>query len=127
MRWSYVALDDLVRYLVAALDEPGAVGRACSVEAPTYRELLRRTAELLGYAEPRVAVTPLWLLRAAAPLVERRQRLPRGGLRTAAAHLGDGLVGDPLPVRGVLPFDLMPWDDAVRAAVAVAPTSAPRR
>ncbi len=123
-RWSFVALDDLVRYLVAALDEPRTVGHAFdvgSVEAPTYRELLRRTAELLGRPEPRVAVTPLWLLRAAAPLVERRQRLPRGGLRAAAAHLGDDLVGDPVPIRAVLPLGLTSWDDAVRAAVPAGP------
>ncbi len=65
-----MALDDLVRHLVAALDEPRTVGRAFdvgSVEAPTDGAPLGRTAELLGHPEPRVAVTPLWLLRAGAP------------------------------------------------------------
>lgn len=118
--WSSIALDDLVRYLVDALDEPGTHGQVLDVGSsrpPTYRELLRRTTALLGLPASRSRTTPLWVLRALAPVVAWRQGLPRGGVRAAAAHLGDDLVGDVWPVRAILPFPLMTWDEAVEAAL----------
>lgn len=126
-RWSSIALDDLVRYLVGALDEPQTFGQVLDVgssRAPTYRELLRRTAEHLGRPEPHPRTTPLWLLRALAPVAARRQGLPRGGLRAAAAHLGDDLVGDPWPIRAMVPFPLATWEESVEAALRTQPATA---
>jgi uncharacterized protein YbjT (DUF2867 family) len=118
-RWSYIAVDDLVRYLVAALDLPTTYDRAFDVgstEAPTYRELLSRTAALLDRPAPRVIPIPLALLSVFAPLVARRQHLPPGGLKAAIGHLGDDLTGDPMTIRAALPGPLLDWDAAVRRA-----------
>lgn len=118
-RWSYIAVDDLVHYLVTALDELTTYDRAFDVgstAAPTYRELLARTAALLGRPEPRVVPIPLALLRTLAPLVERLKHLPPGGITAALGHLADDLVGDPTAIRTVLPGPLLDWDAAVRRA-----------
>ncbi len=118
-RWSYIAVDDLVGYLVDALDEVATYRRAFDVgsaEAPTYRELLSRTAAVLGRPTPLVIPVPLPLLRTLAPLVERRRRLPRGGIRSALDHLADDLTGDPTAIRTVLPRPLLTWEAAVRRA-----------
>jgi len=128
-RWSYIALPDLVGYLVDALDEPGAFGRVLDVgstEAPAYRELLVRTALLLRRRTPVVHGIPLSLLRILAPLLERRGGMARGGLRAAIDHLGDDLVGDPSLVAALLPRELLGWDDAVRAALPSDATGLPR-
>lgn len=120
-RWSFIALHDLVRYLVEALESPATYGQVLDVgssQAPTYRELLRRTASVIGEPERRIRVTPLWALRALAPIVSLQQGLPRGGLRAAAEHLGDDLVGDPRPIRAMLPFTLATWEESVVTALA---------
>jgi len=120
-RWSYIALSDVVGYLVDAIDEPSTFGKAMdvgSLETPTYSELLSRTAAVIGRRPPRPLWLPLRLVVALAPLIERLGRLPKGGLRTAILHLGDDLVGDPLPVRALLARDLLDWEQAVAAAAA---------
>ncbi|HUX72090.1 MAG TPA: hypothetical protein VMV41_16345, partial [Cellulomonadaceae bacterium] len=116
-RWSYIAVDDLVGYLVDALDEIATYRRAFDVgstEAPTYRELLSRTAAVLGRPGPRIVPIPLPLLRTLAPLVEHRHHLPRGGIRAALDHLADDLTGDPTTIRTTLPRTLLTWETAVR-------------
>lgn len=121
-RWSYIALNDLLAYLVAVRREPETARHIFdvgSVETPSYRELIARTASLHGAAMPRLRTTPLWALRAAAPLIEHSQGLAPGGLRAAIAHLGDDLIGDPLPIRAIIPRPLLTWDEAVATAVTV--------
>lgn len=118
-RWSFIAEDDLVRYLVTALDQPATYDRAFDVgstRAPTYRELLSRTAFLLGRPAPRVIPIPLALLKALAPLIERRKHLSPGGLGAALGHLADDLIGDPTAIRAALPGPLLGWDATVRRA-----------
>jgi uncharacterized protein YbjT (DUF2867 family) len=125
-RWSYLAVDDLVGYLVDALDEVTTYDRAFDVgstEAPTYRELLSRTAAVLGRPGPRIVPIPLTLLSALAPLIERGRHLPRGGIRAALGHLADDLTGDPTAIRAALPRPLLTWDAAVRRATG--PSSVP--
>ncbi len=125
--WSWIALDDLVGYLVEALDEPGTYGRVLdvgTVDAPTYRELIAVTAAAIGLPAPRVIGLPLGVLHLVAPLLERVGDHPRGGLRAAVDHLADDLTGDPVPIRELLPRDLLDWDTCVRAAVE-RPVSAP--
>ena len=118
-RWSYIAVDDLVRYLVTALDQPTTYDQAFDVgstQTPTYRELLARTAAVLDCPAPQFIPIPLALLKVVAPLVERRDHLPRGGIRAALGHLADNLTGDPTAIRAALPGPLLDWDDAVRRA-----------
>ncbi|MBN9326545.1 MAG: hypothetical protein BGO38_15990 [Cellulomonas sp. 73-145] len=118
--WSWIALDDLVGYLIDALDEPSTYGRVLDVgtaEAPTYRELVAATAAALGRSTPHVVGLPIGVLQLLAPLLERAGGHPHGGLRAALNHLADDLTGDPMPIRELLPRELLDWDACVRAAV----------
>jgi uncharacterized protein YbjT (DUF2867 family) len=118
-RWSYIALPDLVGYLIDAADEPSTAGRVLDVgstETPTYRELLARTSQVLGTRSPRVLALPLPLVTSIAPALELLGRLPRGGLRNAISHLGDDLVGDTSAARELMPRDLLGWEESVRVA-----------
>lgn len=120
-RWSYVALGDLVEDLVVALDDRRTFGRALDVgsdESPTYRELVARTAAVLGRPAPRVLSIPLWTLRLVAPVLEVGGGLARGGLRAAIEHLGDDLTGHPAPARALFAADPRTWEECVRAAFA---------
>ena len=119
-RWSWIALDDLVGYLVEALDEPSTYGRVLdvgTVDAPTYRELVAATAAALGRPTPHLVALPLGVLHLVAPLLERAGGHPRGGLRAAVDHLAGDLTGAPAPIRELLPRDLLDWGTCVRAAV----------
>lgn len=123
-RWSYIALADLVGYLQDAADSPAVARRVLDVgseEAPPYRELVARTAAVLGRPAPRMLGVPLGAVRAVTPLVERVKGTPAGGLAAAVEHLGDDLVGDPRPARTLLPRQLASWEAAVRAALATGP------
>lgn len=123
-RWSYLALDDLVGYLSEARNNPasyGAVWDVGSREAPTYRELLARTAAVQGIIPPQVVTLPLGLVIAVAPVLEWAGRLPHRGLRNAIDHLGDDLIGDTTAVRRHLPRNLLGWDEAVRSALETVP------
>lgn len=120
-RWSYIALGDLVASLVGALDDRRTFGRALDVgsaESPTYRELVARTAAVLGRPTPRLLPVPLWTLRLVAPVLEVVGGLARGGLRAAVDHLGDDLTGSPAPARALFAADARTWEECVRAALA---------
>lgn len=115
-----VALDDVVRYLVEIAGLEEALGQRLDVGGPevmTYREMMERIAELLG-RRPLIVEVPfltprlssLWLhlvtpvqASVARPLVE--------GLRFPT------VVRDER-IREWLPFELTPFDTAVRAALA---------
>lgn len=116
-RWSYIAIDDLVAYLIRVASVEEALGRSFDVgseEAPSYRELVARLAAERGGRTSLVRIPP-GLVRPIAPIVERRGGLARGGVGAAIDHLGDDLVGNPLPIRELLPLPLMGWEAAVVA------------
>jgi len=121
-KYSYLALDDVVAYLVDALDESGTMGRAFDVgstEAPSYRELVVRTSNLLGRKPSILISIPLPVLRMIAPLLELIQHVPRGGLSAAIEYDFEGnLVGDTEPIRNILPRRLLTWDEAVERAIS---------
>jgi uncharacterized protein YbjT (DUF2867 family) len=114
-----IALDDIVRYLVGVAGRPEALGAGFDVGGPevlTYREMIERIAALRGRRVPILEVPILsprlssyWLhlvtpvqASVARPLVE--------GLRTPTIVRDERL-------RGLLPFPLMRFDDAARAAL----------
>jgi uncharacterized protein YbjT (DUF2867 family) len=116
-----VALDDVVRYLIEIAGLEQAFGQRLDVGGPevmTYRQMMERIAKLLG-RRPLIVEVPLltprlsslWLhlvtpvqAAVARPLVE--------GLRTPT------VVRDER-IRAWLPFELTPFEDAVRAALAL--------
>jgi uncharacterized protein YbjT (DUF2867 family) len=115
-----IALDDVARYLAGVCGNEAAYGEAYDTGGPevmTYREMIERIARLLGRRPVIVEVpvlTPylssLWLnlvtpvnASVARPLVE--------GLRNPT-------IAREERIRELLPFELTPFDDAAREALA---------
>ena len=116
-----IAIDDLVYYLVGVLAEPRAYGQAYDVgndEVLTYNQMIDIGAEVLGRRPPRKLHLPVALLGAAAPLIERVGKLSAGAFSGLLASTKTDAVGDPLPIRAILPRPLLTYRQAVQHAVA---------
>jgi uncharacterized protein YbjT (DUF2867 family) len=116
-----IAVDDLTYYLVEVLDEPRAFGRRFDVgsdDVLTSHEMTDAVADVLGRPHPLKLSIPRSALALAAPLIERIGGLPRGGIRGLLDSLeGDG-VGDPTPIRALLPRNPLSFREAVQRAAA---------
>jgi uncharacterized protein YbjT (DUF2867 family) len=111
---------DLVYYLIGALDEPRTFGQAYDVgndDVPSTDEMIDTVAAVIGKAPPVKIHVPLAVLCALVPLLERVAKTPPGALKDIAASLGHDGIGDPLPIRAVLPRTLLPFRDAVAKAL----------
>ena len=115
-----IALDDIARYLAGVCGNEATISEAFDAggaEVMTYRQMIERVAVLLG-RRPRIVEVPvltpalsaLWLelvtpvnASVARPLVE--------GLRNPTVAREEGL-------RNLLPFELTPFDEAARRALA---------
>ncbi len=116
-----IAVADLTGYLVRALAEPQSYGQAFDVgsdEVLSMDEMIDIAAECLGHKHPRKLHLPHGFLRAAAPLVERLGRLPKGSMSGAVSGMEIELVGDPTEIRRVLPGPLRTYRQAVRDELA---------
>jgi uncharacterized protein YbjT (DUF2867 family) len=115
-----IALDDLVYYLVGVLDEPRAYGQGYDVGSDdilTTDQLIDVAAASLGRPQPRKIHVPRALLGALAPLVERLTRVPRGALSDFLGGAETDLIGDPAPLRTLLPRQPLPYRQAVERAL----------
>ena len=117
-----IALDDLIYYLRGVLDEPRAFGHWYDVgndDVLTPSQLIDITADILGRRPPIKMRMPLGLLGALAPLIERMAKLPRGAIKGFVEAMKIDGIGDPLPIRKILPWPLLPLRDAVKRALAI--------
>ena len=119
-KWRNIALDDLVYYLVGILSDPRTYGQCYDVgcdDILTYNQMIDVAAEVLGRRHPRkIHVSPA-LLRATAPLIERMSKLPTGAIKGIVDSLGADAVGDPTPIRRVLPRPPLPYRQTVEWAL----------
>ncbi len=113
-----IALDDLLRLLIACLEHPAPppTVEAGGPDVLTYADMLRRTGELVGTPRPMFgvpAVTPklstLWV-----SLVTGAPRALVGPLVNSLRH--ETIVHDPGPQNALAPAHLS-FDDAVREAL----------
>jgi uncharacterized protein YbjT (DUF2867 family) len=115
-----IAVDDIVRYLLGVLALPEAAGRVFEAGGPEvlqYLTMLRRVAAIQGRPLPILPVpllTPrlfsLWLT-----LVTDVDTATGRALIDSMTN--EVIVRDP-SIRDLIPFDLMPYDYAVRKALA---------
>lgn len=118
-----IAVDDLIYYLAGVLDDPRTFGQRYEVgsdDVLSMNEMIDAVADLLGKAHPRKVQIPGALLGALAPLVERMGKLPRGALKGLLDSLKVDGIGDPMPIRAVLPRPLLSFRQAAERALAVA-------
>ena len=120
-KWRNIALSDLVYYLVGVLNDSRSYGKAYDVGSDdilTNPQMIDMTAELLGRAHPYKIFLPPLILNRLAPRVERSGKLPPGAMRGLFDSMETDAVGDPLPIRQILPRPPLPYREAVERALA---------
>jgi len=122
-KWRNIALEDLIYYLVGVLNDPRAYGKPYDVgcdDILTTDQMMDVAAEVLGRHPPRKVHIPLTLLGAFAPLIDRMSKLPKGSMKDVFDSLKGDAVGDPMPIRSILPRPPLPYRQAVERALSSA-------
>ncbi len=115
-----IALSDLIYYLVGVLGEPRAAGQGYDVgndDVLSMNQLIDTTADLLDRPHPVKLRIPLGLLGAFAPLLDRMGKLPRGAMKGIVDGVRVDMIGDPQPIRVLLPRPLQSFRQAVQQAL----------
>jgi len=114
-----IAVDDIVRYLLAVLKLPDTAGRVFEAGGPEvlqYATMLRRVAAIEGRPLPILPVPLLtpWLSSLWLALVTD---VDTGTGRALIDSMTNEVVVRDPSLRDLIPFDPMPYDDAVRKAL----------
>jgi uncharacterized protein YbjT (DUF2867 family) len=115
-----IAVDDIVRYLVAVLASPEAAGRVFEAGGPEvlqYVTMLRRVAAIEGRPLPVVPV-PLLSPRLSALWLTLVTDVDTATGRALIDSMTNEVVVRDMALRELVPFDPMPYDEAVRAALS---------
>ena len=115
-----IALDDLVYYLVGVLNDPRAYGQCYDVgcdDILTNDQMMDVAAEVLGRNHPFKIHIPPALLGTLAPLIERVSKFPKGAIKGIVDSFGTDAIGDPTPIRTILPRPPLPYRQAVERAL----------
>jgi uncharacterized protein YbjT (DUF2867 family) len=115
-----IAVDDIVRYLVAVLTSPEAAGRVLEAGGPEvlqYVTMLRRVAAIEGRPLPVVPV-PLLTPRLSALWLTLVTDVDTATSRALIDSMTNEVVVRDPSLRELVPFDPMPYDEAVRAALS---------
>ncbi len=123
-RMRTIAVDDLVGYLVGVLDDPRSFGQCYDVgndDILSMNQSIDVIAGILGKRRPRKVQVPPALLGALAPLLERLAGLPAGAAKGFVDGIKVDCIGDPGPIRALLPRPLLSFREAVERALEVKP------
>jgi uncharacterized protein YbjT (DUF2867 family) len=115
-----IAVDDVVRYLVAVADEPRATGRVFEVGGPdvlTYRQMLAAVARLTGKRLPIVGVPLLTPRLSSAWLALFTDVDLRTARNLVDSMTTDVVVGDS-GIREIVPDEPLDFREAARRALA---------
>jgi uncharacterized protein YbjT (DUF2867 family) len=119
-KWRNIAIDDLVYYLIGVLNEPRTYGHCYDVgcdDIMTNDQMVDIAADVLGRNHPIKIHFPRALLVALAPLVERVSKLPEGSIRGFVDTMQTDAIGDPTPIRAILPRPPLSYRQAVERAL----------
>jgi uncharacterized protein YbjT (DUF2867 family) len=119
-KWRNIAVGDLVYYLVGVLTDPRSYGQRYEVggdDVLTNDQMLDVAADLLGKAPPTKLHLPRRLMGALAPVIERIGRLPRGAFKGLIDGMDGEMIGDPTPIRQLLPRPPLSYRQAVQRAL----------
>ena len=115
-----IAVNDLVYYLIGVLSDSRTYGQAYEVggdDVLTSDQMVDVTAEVLGHHHPVKIHVPRTLLGVFAPVIERVSKLPKGAIKGLVDGMADDLVGDPTPIRKLLPRPPLSYRQAVEQAL----------
>lgn len=115
-----IAVADLVYYLVGVLNDELSFGQRYEVggdDVLTNDQMVNVAAEVLGRHHPIKIHLPRTLVGALAPVIERVGKLPKGSFRGLIDGLEEDMIGDPAPIRQLLPRPPMSYRQAVERAL----------
>jgi uncharacterized protein YbjT (DUF2867 family)/membrane protease YdiL (CAAX protease family) len=114
-----IAVDDVIRYLTAVLSRPETAGRIFEVGGPEvmrYAEMLQRVAAMKRRPLPILPV-PLLSPRLSSLWLRLVTDVdPATGRSLIDSMINEVVVRDPA-IRQLIPFDLIPYDEAIRIAM----------
>jgi len=116
----HIAIGDLTYYLTGVLNDPRATGQCYEVggdELYDHNAMIGLVAEVVGRKPPPKLHIPVALVAALAPLIGRAVKSPRGALKGILDGMKEDGIGDPLPIRAILPRPPLNFREAVRAAL----------
>ncbi len=119
-KWRNIAVDDLVYYLVGVLNDSRSFGQCFEVgcdDILSNDQMVDVAAEVLGRPHPRKVHVPRRLLRSLVPLIERAGKLPKGAIKGLLDGMTNDMIGDPAPIRAILPRPRLPYRQAVERAI----------
>ncbi len=114
-----IALDDLLAYLIGALDVPATTGRTFDVGGPetlTYEEMIRQFAEVMG---ARVTILPVPVLtpRLSSYWLDLVTAVPANIARPLIDGLRHDLLAEDNDIRNLIPLSLQDYRGAVARAL----------
>jgi uncharacterized protein YbjT (DUF2867 family) len=115
-----IAVDDIVRYLLGVLTLPEAEGRVFEAGGPEvlqYVTMLRRVAALQGRPLP-VLPVPLLTPGLSSLWLTLVTDVDTATGRALIDSMTNEVIVRDASIRDLIPFDPMPYDDAVRTALA---------
>lgn len=116
-----IALDDLLQYLVRALEAPETAGRTFDVggpEALSYRQMMRQFAEIAGR---RILIIPVPVLtpRLSSYWLDLVTAVPANVARPLIDGLKHDLLADDEAIRALIPIPLHTYREAILQALAM--------
>jgi uncharacterized protein YbjT (DUF2867 family) len=117
-----IALADVVRHLAGVGGRDEAFGEAYDAAGPevmTYREMIERVARLRG-RRPLIVEVPFLTPRLSSLWLHLVTPVKAGVARPLVDGLRTETVAHDERIRGLVPFELTPFDEAARTALAEA-------
>jgi uncharacterized protein YbjT (DUF2867 family) len=115
-----IALADVVRYLVGVCGKEEALGQTYEVGGPevmSYADMIRRVGRIKGRS-PRLVEVPLLTPWLSALWIELVTPARADVARPLVEGLRNPTIATDERIRSLIPFDLIPFDEAARAALA---------
>ncbi|MBX3463885.1 MAG: SDR family oxidoreductase [Planctomycetes bacterium] len=119
-----IAIENVLHYLVACLDEPRTCGRTLDIGGPdvvSYRDLLQATARALGLRRRRIVPVPVLTPRLSSFWVHLVTPVGARIARPLAEGLRNRMVCRNDDAQRLLPQRLLPVEEAIARAVAARP------
>ena len=116
-----IALDDVIRYLVGVAGVAEARGRVFEIGGPdqmTYLEMLQVAARVSGQRRPPIVRVPLLTPRLSSYWLALVTDVDVTTGRNLIDSMGTEVVVSDHSIREVVPGDPLPYDEAVRRALA---------
>jgi uncharacterized protein YbjT (DUF2867 family) len=116
-----IAVEDVLRYLVGALDLPAGTNRRFDVGGPdvlSYREMMQRYARLAGLGRRVVVPVPVLSPWLSSQWVNVVTPVPRALAVPLIESLRNSVVVSESDITRLVPFDPLPFDAAVERALA---------